>query len=128
MLSQNALSILKVQIRVLASRQNMGRTYSTPRILIEGMKNPRGSREGVARRSAEAPAGKRQKPSLVGGVPTTMRLFVQTLTSRTPRTLFKGIEPLYCSCEAYFYFITECKNSPISRQACLLSFKKGVRY
>ena len=43
----------------MMSRQNEGRTTSMPLILIEEMKKSRGSCEGVARRFAEAPTGKR---------------------------------------------------------------------
>ena len=69
---------------MLVCRQKAGRTFSTPRLLFEVMKNPRGAREGEARRSAEAPEGKRQNPSRVGGVLTTTRLQSQPLM-RTPR-------------------------------------------
>ncbi len=62
------------------SAKLLGSTVSTPQHLIEEMKKPSGSREGVARRSAEAPEGKRQNPSRVGKVPMITRLRVQPLT------------------------------------------------
>lgn len=47
------MTLIRVCTNALSLRQIAVRTYSTHRNLIEGMKNPRGSREGEARRFAE---------------------------------------------------------------------------
>lgn len=66
--------------------------------MIEGIKKPRGSREGVARSSAETPEGKRQNHSRAGKVPLTTRCCIQSLTPLLrQRTVFKSQWAVYFS-------------------------------